>query len=179
MDRMGVLLFMAVAFLMGCTINEAEATLLSGLQVINLGGKVMCQDCTKSYGEWAQGTQPIRGCKVSVTCMDDRSRIMYYGSDETDEKGEFNMVVNKYINGKELKAKSCLVRLVSSPHPTCNIPTNFAGGHTGVELPVRPAVVYRDLVQYQLGTFFYTTPRCDKLPASAASDECHANNNNY
>ena len=110
--------------------------------------------------------------------MDDRNRVMYYGSDETDEQGQFNMVVNKYINGKELQAKSCLVRLVSSPHPTCNIPTNFAGGQTGVKLPVRPTVLYRDLVQYQLGNFFYTTPRCDK-PASGTdhSLECHGNNN--
>ncbi|OMO84045.1 Pollen Ole e 1 allergen/extensin [Corchorus olitorius] len=175
---MGSMAFILIAatVLMGyyCSI-EAGAT-PDNLQVINLGGKVMCQDCTKSYGEWVRGTQPIKGCKVSVTCMDDRNRVMYYGSDETDEQGKFNMAVNKYINGKVLQAKSCLVRLVSSPHPTCNIPTNFAGGHTGVNLPIRPAVVYRDLVQYELGTFFYTTPRCDK-PKPDSPDSCHGNNN--
>ncbi|MBA0706167.1 hypothetical protein Golax_018293 [Gossypium laxum] len=80
------------------------------------------------------------------------------------------MAVNKYINGKELQPKSCLVRLVSSPHLTCNIPTNFAGGITGVNLPVRPTVLYRDLVQYQLGTFFYTTPRCAKPAAGRFID---------
>ncbi|MBA0580831.1 hypothetical protein Gorai_023032 [Gossypium raimondii] len=89
------------------------------------------------------------------------------------------MAVNKYINGKELQPTSCLVRLVSSPHLTCNIPTNFAGGITGVNLPVRPTVLYRDLVQYQLGTFFYTTPRCAKPAAGETHDsfDCDANNN--
>ncbi|XWS43502.1 hypothetical protein CRYUN_Cryun16bG0109600 [Craigia yunnanensis] len=179
MATMVLLMLIAASFFMGCTINEAEATLVPSLQVINLGGKVMCQDCTKGYGEWTQGTQPIKGCKVSVTCMDDKSRrIMYYGSDETDEQGQFNLVISKYINGKELQAKSCLVRLVSSPHPTCNIPTNFAGGKTGVTLPIRPTVLYRDLVQYKLGTFFYTTLRCDK-PAAGTDHSfgCHGNNN--
>ncbi|XVE96552.1 hypothetical protein REPUB_Repub02eG0232400 [Reevesia pubescens] len=174
-----VLMLIAASILMGCSINEAGATLIPDLQVINLSGKVMCQDCTKGYGEWAQGSQPIKGSKVSVTCMDDRNRVMYYGSDETDEQGQFNMVVNKFINGKELVTKACLVRLVSSPHPTCNIPTNFAGGLTGIKLPIRPTVLYRDLVQYQLGTFFYTTPRCDKpAPGTHPSFDCQGNNNN-
>ncbi|XVF55589.1 hypothetical protein PTKIN_Ptkin06aG0048000 [Pterospermum kingtungense] len=177
MAKMVVLMLIAVSFLMGCTINEVGAYGILGPQVINLGGKIMCQDCTKSYQEWAQGSQPLKGAKASVTCLDERSRIIYYGSDETDEQGQFNMVVNKYINGKELQERSCMVRLVSSPHTTCNIPTNFAGGNTGVKLPIRPTVVYRDLVQYQLGTFFYTTPRCDKPAPGTNPSECKGNNN--
>ncbi|GMJ12071.1 hypothetical protein like AT3G09925 [Hibiscus trionum] len=176
-----VVMLIAASVLLGCAVNEAVATAVPALQLIHLGGKVMCQDCTKSYADWTQGTLPIKGGKVSVTCKDDRSRVVYYGSDETDGEGNFNMAVNKYVNGKELQPKSCLVRLVSSPHDTCNIPTNFAGGLTGVNLPNRPTVLYRDLVQYQLGTFFYTTQRCAK-PADGDNHDsygCHANSNNY
>lgn len=61
MAKMAVLMLMAASFLMGCTINEAGANLIPRPQVINLGGKVMCQDCTKSYQEWVQGSQPIKG----------------------------------------------------------------------------------------------------------------------
>ncbi|XWS59583.1 hypothetical protein CRYUN_Cryun08bG0134600 [Craigia yunnanensis] len=117
---------------------------------------------------------PSKVAKYQKHFMDDTDRIMYYGSDETDEQGQFNIVVSKYINGKELQAKSCLVRLVSSPPPTSNIPTNFAGGKTGMKLPIRPTVLYRDLVQYQLDTFFYTTPSVSDKPAAF---ECHGNNN--
>ncbi|KAG8503432.1 hypothetical protein CXB51_001381 [Gossypium anomalum] len=179
MARKALMMLIAASLLMGCSFNEAVGTVVAGVQVIHLGGKVMCQDCTKSYGEWTHGSQPIKGGKVSVTCKDDRSRIIYYGSDESDEEGNFNMAVNKYINGKELQPKSCLVRLVSSTHLTCNIPTNFAGGITGVNLPVRPTVLYRDLVKYQLGTFFYTTPRCAKPAAGDTHDsfDCDTNNN--
>ena len=108
------------------------------------------------------------GCKVSLTCLDERKRVMYYGSDTTDDEGEFDMSVSKYINGKELKEKLCSVRLVSSPDQTCNILTDFAGGKSGVKLR-RPTHVYRDVVKYMLGPFFFTTPMCDQ-PHTTADD---------
>ncbi|XP_038990665.1 uncharacterized protein LOC120113655 [Hibiscus syriacus] len=111
-----MMMLIAASFLMGC----AVATGVPALQLIHLGGKVMCHDCTKSYAEWTRGTHPIQGCVF--------------------------------------------------PHATCNIPTNFAGGLTGVNLPNRPTVLYRDLVQYQLGTFFYTTQRCAKPAAGDNHD---------
>ncbi|KAK3024737.1 hypothetical protein RJ639_044674 [Escallonia herrerae] len=93
--------------------------------------------------------------------MDERRRIVYYGSDETDEAGGFEMIINKYINGKELRRNGCFVRLVQSPDPVCNIATDFGGGRTGVRLS-RPTVVYRDLIKHVLGPFYYTTPMCDE-----------------
>lgn len=69
---------------------------------------------------------------------------MYYGSDETDEAGKYELIVDKYVNGKEVKATGCWVRLVSSSDPTCNIPTDFAGGRSGVKLQ-RPTWIYRDI----------------------------------
>ncbi|KAK9290499.1 hypothetical protein L1049_008669 [Liquidambar formosana] len=152
-------MIIVASFVMGCT-NVAEAW-KEEAGFIHVGGKVMCQDCTMGWNEWVNGARPIKGCKVSITCMDDRSRVVYYGSDETDEAGEFEMIVNKYVNGKQLKSKGCSVRLVSSPDPTCSIPTDFAGGRSGVKLN-RPTLVYRDLVKHTLGPFYYTTPMCDK-----------------
>lgn len=101
------------------------------------------------------------GCKVSITCMDERSRVIYYGSDITDELGQYDLVINKHINGKELKSKLCTVRLVSSPDQTCNVLTNFGGGRSGVKLN-SPSSVYRDLIKHTLAPFYYTSPLCDE-----------------
>ncbi|KAF5186119.1 Pollen ole e 1 allergen and extensin family protein [Thalictrum thalictroides] len=128
---------------------------------IHVGGKVLCQDCTGDWNDWVQGSKPIKGCRVSVTCMDDRGRVMHYASDETDEQGDFDMIVDKNINGKELKPELCSVRLVSSPDNVCNLLTDFAGGRSGVKL-TRPSHIFRDLVKYTLGPFFFTTPMCDE-----------------
>lgn len=115
------------------------------------------------------------GCRVSITCLDDRSRVVYYGSDETDEAGEFEMMVNKFINGKELKSTGCFLRLVSSPDPVCNIATDFGGGRKGVKLG-RPTVVYRDVIKHLLGPFYYTTPMCDEPDTSDESTGNKGNN---
>lgn len=104
------------------------------------------------------------GSRVSITCFD-RSRVVYYGSDETDETGEYEITLNKYINGKKLDPKDCFVRLVSSPDPVCNIATNFGGGQKGVALD-KPTIVYRDFTKYLLDKFYYTTPMCDEPDTS-------------
>lgn len=104
------------------------------------------------------------GSRVSITCFD-RSRVVYYGSDETDETGEYEITLNKYINGKKLNPRDCFLRLVSSPDPVCNIATNSGGGQKGVALD-RPTTVYRDITKYLLGSFYYTTPMCDEPDTS-------------
>lgn len=187
------MLYAAVA--VAAVFNLAMATsyyeeVAAAAEVIHVGGKVLCQDCSKSYKEWVNGSQPLKGSsklincqrvfdfffllsqllnsfvvagvKVSLTCVDERSRVMCYKSDITDEQGQFDMTVNKLVNGKkQLKVKFCLVRLVSSSHPVCNIATDFAGGKTGIKL-MRPTFVYNDLVKYRVGPFYYTTPMCEK-----------------
>ncbi|KAK3406252.1 hypothetical protein EUGRSUZ_K02418 [Eucalyptus grandis] len=130
-------------------------------KVIHVGGRVLCQDCTKGYDEWVKGGSPIKGAKVSLTCMDQRYRVIFYGSDDTDGTGQFNMIVDKYINGKQLNEKLCLVRLVSSPDPTCNVATDFAGGCRGVKLS-RPRSVYREVIKYAVGPLYYTSPMCEE-----------------
>ncbi|XP_031272736.1 pistil-specific extensin-like protein [Pistacia vera] len=143
--------------------------------VIKISGKVLCQDCSKGYTEWVNDANHLKGAKVSLTCMDKRSRVMYYRSDETDEEGQFEMSVDKYTyKNKELKTEFCWVRLVSSPHPTCNIFTDFNGGKSGVKL-MQPSSIYRDIVTYTMQPFYFTSPMCEK-PDDEADDEPEGNN---
>ncbi|MED6156695.1 hypothetical protein PIB30_016629 [Stylosanthes scabra] len=139
-------------------------------QVIHVAGKVLCQDCTQGWNEWVNGGNPIKGVKVSLTCMDKRSRVVYYTSDTTDEWGQYDIIVNKYVNGKELDTKGCTVRLVSSPDHVCNILTDFGGGNSGVKLS-RPTSVYRGLIKYLLKPLYYTTPMCDKPEIDDSNSE--------
>ncbi|XP_075637329.1 pistil-specific extensin-like protein [Castanea sativa] len=164
-----VVLAIFIASLLASCTNLASA--LNEPKVIHVGGKVLCQDCTQGWNEWVHGCKPIKGGKVSIACMDDRSRVVYYGSDVTDELGQFDIIVNKYINGKELKAKLCSVRLVSSPDSTCNILTDFASGKRGVKLNL-PSLVYRDQIKYTLGPFYFTKLLCDE-PNTTDSDDTH------
>ncbi|XP_058739132.1 non-classical arabinogalactan protein 30-like [Vicia villosa] len=129
-------------------------------EVIHVGGKVMCQDCSQGWNEWVKGDKPIKGAKVSLTCWDKRNRAVYYTSDTTDVLGLYDMTVDKYVNGKELDVKGCYLRLVSSPDDVCNILTDFGGGKSGFKLS-NPTSVYRSLIKYEAATFYYTTPMCD------------------
>ena len=86
-------------------------------------------------------------------------------------RGQFDLTINKYtVHGKELQAKQCSVRLVSSPDATCDVLTDFAGGRSGVKLQ-RPSLMYRDVVKYTLGPFYYTTPMCEEPDTHAESDD--------
>ena len=54
----------AAALLMGCT-NPAMAR-EETYGVINVAGKVMCQDCTKGYNDWINGDRPIKGTPLPL-----------------------------------------------------------------------------------------------------------------
>ncbi|GAB4827072.1 hypothetical protein Ancab_033955 [Ancistrocladus abbreviatus] len=161
MERVGRMLALSIMLVM---VHAIEAY-FDETKVIHVGGKVMCQDCTKSWNEWVSGARPIKGCRVSVTCLDERKRVSCYNSDETDAEGEFNMIINKVAYGKQLKPEDCLVRLVSSPDATCNVATNFGNGRTGVRLR-QANVRYRGMVKYFLGSFYYTSPLCEEPDSS-------------
>ncbi|KAL8154342.1 hypothetical protein V2J09_012102 [Rumex salicifolius] len=128
-------------------------------QVIHVGGKVLCQDCTQSWNDWVNGARPIKGSRVSVTCLDERKRVFYYGSDETDTEGQFEMTIERDVYGKKLDPRKCLVRIVSSPDASCNVATNFGGGKKGVWLK-QANVRYMGMVKYLLSPFYYTNPMC-------------------
>ncbi|XP_019455337.1 PREDICTED: non-classical arabinogalactan protein 31-like [Lupinus angustifolius] len=162
------LIMIASSVLVGCTNNLVLA--LDESRIIHVGGKVLCQDCSHGWNEWVYGGKPIKGAKVSLTCMDKRERVVYYTSDKTDELGQYDISVNNYVYGKELNTKGCLVRLVSSPDYVCNILTDFGGGKSGVKLN-QPTLVYRSLIKYVINPFYYTTPLCDKPDTNASNSE--------
>ncbi|OVA17909.1 Pollen Ole e 1 allergen/extensin [Macleaya cordata] len=174
-----VMAAVAASLLLACmNVSEAREE-PKGPKVIHVGGKVLCQDCSNGWYEWVHEGKPIKGCRVSVTCMDEHDRVIYYGSDETDEEGEFEMIIDKYTSkGKELKTELCKTRLVSSPDPACNVPTDFAGGQSGVEL-FNPSVNYRDLTKYNLGPFYFTSPMCVEPDTTYSSSDDQGQGGQY
>lgn len=107
---------------------------------------------------------------------------MHYGSDTTDEAGQFRMSINKLMsNGKPIKTGSCFVRLLSSPDKACDVFTDFGGGLSGVRL-TQPTSVFRDLVKFTLNPFYFTSPMCDEpdtTPSTPDNQYDHAYGNKY
>ncbi|CAL9038209.1 unnamed protein product [Musa banksii] len=139
------------------------------VKVVHYDGKVLCQDCSKGWNEWTKG-KPVKGAKVAVTCLDSRRRAVCHTSDTTDDKGEFDLVVSKFVYGKAVRPEDCTVRLVSSPDPTCNVMTDFGGGKCGVR-PHHPSVVHRGMLKYTVGPFYFTSPSCDEPETSPHEDD--------
>ncbi|EXB93972.1 hypothetical protein L484_015519 [Morus notabilis] len=158
----GVAFILAISLLMSYTIMALGYWEESKPSEIRVAGKVMCQDCTQGWNKWVQGAKPIKGSVVSLTCMDNvRSKVVHYARDTTDELGQFDFSVNLDVCRKKIDPKRCRARLVSSPDPSCNILTDFAGGLTGVKLS-SPSSVYRNTIKYDLGSFYFTSPMCKK-----------------
>lgn len=99
---------------------------------------------------------------VGITCVDDRGRAVYHGSDATDGEGVFNIEVpSKANNGRDLAPSRCLVRLASSGDAGCAVFTDFNGGKTG-QTPSRLTHVSPDKqATYAVGPYYCTLPRCD------------------
>ncbi|XP_020587648.1 LOW QUALITY PROTEIN: uncharacterized protein LOC110029619 [Phalaenopsis equestris] len=134
------------------------------LKSVHVAGKVLCQDCSQGWNYWAHAAQPVKGGKVAVTCTDARRRVVYYGSDETDDKGNFDLPVGPATGdaAKRIRPEGCSVRLLSSPDSACNVLTaDFAGGRSGMRL-VRPSHVYPGRIKYTVGPFFFTSPMCEE-----------------
>ncbi|KAL3734997.1 hypothetical protein ACJRO7_024197 [Eucalyptus globulus] len=93
-----------------------------------------------------------KGAKVSLTCMDQRHKVIFYRSSDTYGAGQFNIIINNYINEKQPSEKLCLVRLVSSLD-LCNVATNFAGGCRAVKLSC-PSSVHREVIKYAVGPLY-------------------------
>ncbi|XP_062119182.1 non-classical arabinogalactan protein 30 [Humulus lupulus] len=147
------------------------------IQEVRVAGKVLCQDCTRPWSEWVKGTKPIKGGIVSITCMDQRRRVVHYASDVTDELGGFELNISSEVCAyKRLNPKLCRARLVSSPDYDCNILANFGGGHTGVALSW-PTSIFHNSIGYTLHPFYFTTQTCQK-PQQEEEDRVYQNNNN-
>ncbi|PON56148.1 Pollen Ole e 1 allergen and extensin family protein [Parasponia andersonii] len=176
-----VALIFAASVLMGCT-NLAQGYAEPASPEIRVAGKVLCQDCTQPWNQWVIGAKPIQGSIVSITCMDERRRVVHYASDVTDQYGQFDFSINVNVYGhKKLNPKLCKARLVSSPDSDCNVLTDFAHGQTGVSLSW-PTSILEDYAKYTLGPFYFTTQTCQKPEASAYNSQynnAYANNGNY
>ena len=49
------------------SVNVGEAW--EEANVIHVGGKVLCQDCTKGWNEWVNGSNPIKGTDSSLSLL--------------------------------------------------------------------------------------------------------------
>ncbi|CAN6469763.1 unnamed protein product [Victoria cruziana] len=127
---------------------------------VSVAGKVVCQDCTKGWNEWVKGSRPLKGVKVGVMCMDERKKVVYYDSNETDEGGRFDIPIRRH-GRKDVNEKRCSVRILSSPDPICNVATDFGGGKSGAKLK-RPSFVFRNTIKYLVGPFYFTTLICER-----------------
>lgn len=119
--------------------------------------------------------------------MDERSRVVHYASDVTDELGQFDFSINTIVCGnKKLNPKLCRARLVSSPDSDCYIPTDFAGGQAGVSLSW-PTSIIENSAKYTLGPFYFTTRDCQKPNTDTSyspensyyQDNAYGKNGNY
>lgn len=73
-----VALILAASILMGCTDLAVASDHEAGN--IHIGGRVLCQDCTQGWNQWALGGKPIKGTQyihlgyiiydyVLITCI--------------------------------------------------------------------------------------------------------------
>ncbi|KAJ1296381.1 hypothetical protein BS78_01G296000 [Paspalum vaginatum] len=134
-------------------------------------GKVQCQDCTKNWNAYAYNARPIPGSVVGITCLDDRGRAVYHGSDATDGQGVFNVEVPGKVNGCDLAPSRCLVRLAASGDAACSVFTDFNRGRAG-ETPARLTHVSPGKATYAVGPYYCTLPQCDVKASDDDDDVC-------
>lgn len=51
----------AASLLLWAALAAAEPWNHAGKDVIHVGGKVVCQDCTQGWNEWVNGAKPLKG----------------------------------------------------------------------------------------------------------------------
>ncbi|KAJ3689797.1 hypothetical protein LUZ61_018961 [Rhynchospora tenuis] len=156
MTKLSILALVAVLVLLMRPSNVQGMSCTA--QEFTISGTVLCQDCTKDWNTFAFGALPIEGAKVDIVCPDKGGRPVYHYSDLTDKTGTFRVTVPYNYNGFTLDPLDAIVRLVSSP-TDCNIMTNFNKGKDGVS-PTTPTVCHPDIVEFGLGSFYFTIPQC-------------------
>jgi hypothetical protein len=52
---------MIIGMVVSCTNNILASAWDKPAQVIHVGGKVLCQDCSKGWNEWVNGDKAIKG----------------------------------------------------------------------------------------------------------------------
>ncbi|XP_077252878.1 non-classical arabinogalactan protein 30-like [Tasmannia lanceolata] len=129
-------------------------------------GVVYCQKC-ESFGTWSlTGAEPILSAKVGVICKDYKGRVSFYKAFMTNGNGYFytplqGLEMNHYYLDHPLQ--SCTVRLISSPHPDCNLLTNVNHGVEGSPLRFekkRLSGVNYEAVVYAAGPLAFRPANC-------------------
>ncbi|MQM20879.1 hypothetical protein Taro_053910 [Colocasia esculenta] len=130
-------------------------------------GVVYCQSCER-VGTWSlTGAKPLPSAKVSVSCIDNKNRVRFYESFQTDGNGYFYAL----LQGLELKGspaalqplRACKVRLVSSADPKCNLLTNVNYGIAGAPLREANETSY-EVVLYSAGPLAFRPAYCPLKP---------------
>ncbi|KAI3721009.1 hypothetical protein L2E82_32011 [Cichorium intybus] len=129
-------------------------------------GKVYCQGCKYIGSSSLSGAEPIWAARVSVICKNYKKRVSYYKAFVTDYDGYFYADLKKfrmthYLLDHPLHA--CRVKLVSSPHETCNVRSNLNNGINGSPLRFENKVLYGrgyETVIYASGPFAFRSSDC-------------------
>ncbi|CAI0407555.1 unnamed protein product [Linum tenue] len=124
-------------------------------ELIHVSGKVLCQDCQKSYKDWISGERPIKGSTVSLTCMDDRKRVHHYDSDVTDERGEYEMVEGSPASGSASPRR----RTVAPPSTTSDRSTTRTQGASDrrlASLMTNPVMIRSTIVTLKPNTDIFS-----------------------
>lgn len=130
-------------------------------------GVVVCQSCEYlSKNHSLEGSKPISGATVGVSCKDEKDRPVVYAVGKTDEVGYFYVVLEGYeIHDKEEYNPQdfCEVRLVSSPDKSCAQFTNMNGGLMGGVFRFEREIVHhyhQNFLLYSAGPFAF----CSRAP---------------
>lgn len=61
MAQSTLVLLIEILFLVSCVSHIATTAADYAGDVIHVAGKVLCQDCSLSYEQWINGSEPIKG----------------------------------------------------------------------------------------------------------------------
>ncbi|KAL6627380.1 hypothetical protein ACP70R_031106 [Stipagrostis hirtigluma subsp. patula] len=135
--------------------------------VVRVEGLVYCQSCEHRGSQCLDGSAPLPGAKVIVTCRSAKNRVMAWRAPAADENGYFHAqfgVESARFYYKADPRRACFVRLLSSPDAKCNALTNVRRGMEGA--PVRDEGKrwtggdgYENVV-YSAGTLAFAPSRC-------------------
>ncbi|XP_058075762.1 non-classical arabinogalactan protein 30-like [Magnolia sinica] len=129
-------------------------------------GVVYCQSCTHVGTSSLIDAKPILSAKVGVTCKDHKGNLSFFKVFVTDPNGYFYAPLHGFkIEHSYLDhpLQSCTVHLLSSPHPSCNVPSNVNSGLVGSPLRYERKRLSRkdyEMVLYAAGPLAFHPSDC-------------------
>jgi hypothetical protein len=77
---------MIIGMVVSCTNNILASAWDKPAQVIHVGGKVVCQDCSKGWKEWVNGDKAIKGIQFVTEIFEKKIKFLLY---ENKNKNHF------------------------------------------------------------------------------------------